>query len=119
MHRMRGVPLARKPRWQPPQDRKEKHFVGYNFAGPGTNVTRRLKDGVKPVNAIDKACLEHDLVTEPRGPHTGAGKPWAMRAADRRLIVACKKNRKLDPPVAQAIIIAMKALLRTGARGRR
>jgi len=98
---------------------KEKHFHGYNFAGPGTNVSRRLKNGVKPVNAIDAACLEHDKVTEPRGPNTGKGKPWAMRAADRALIVACKKHRRVDPTVAQAIIIAMKALLRTGARGRR
>lgn len=111
--------MVRKIRWQSPLDTQEKHFPGYNFAGPGTNVTRRLENGVKPVNEIDAACLEHDLVTEPRGPHTGDGKPWAMRAADRVLIVACKRNRHIDLTVAQAIIVAMKALLRIGARGRR
>ena len=100
-------------------DRKEKHFPGYNFAGPGTNVAKRLADGVEPVNEIDAACLDHDLVTEPRGPHTGKGRPWAMRAADQALIRACQRNRHVDPQVANAIIIAMKALLRTGARGRR
>ena len=79
----------------------------------------RLKNGVKPVNNLDAAALAHDLVTEPRGPHTGDEKPWKMRQADRALIAACKKHRMEDPTVAQAIIIAMKALLRTGARGRR
>lgn len=100
-------------------DNQEKHFPGYNFAGPGTNVARRLERGVKPVNNIDAAALQHDLVTEPRGPWTGEDKPWKMRQADRALIKACKKHRMEDPRVANAIIIAMKALLRTGARGRR
>ena len=100
-------------------DTREKHFPGYNFAGPGTNVAWRLKRGVKPVNKIDAAALQHDLVTEPRGPWTGKGKPSEMRRADRALIKACKKHRADDPRVANAIIIAMKALLRTGARGRR
>lgn len=111
--------LGKKPRWVPPYDSKEKHFFGYNFAGPGTNVTRRLENGVKPVNNLDAAALQHDIVTEPRGPNTGKDNPKKMRQADRALIAACKKYRKEDPRVAQAIIIAMQALLRTGARGRR
>ena len=111
--------MKRSVRWVPPMDTREKHFPGYNFAGPGTNVTKRLADGVQPVNEIDAACLDHDLVTEPRGPHSGKDRPWAMRAADQALIKACKRYRHVDPPVASAIIAAMKALLRTGARGRR
>ena len=105
-------------RYVPPYDSKEKHFPGYNFAGPGTNVWRRLRNNVKPMNNIDAACLKHDLVTEPRGPYSGKNNPGKMRAADRQLIVACKRYNREDPIVANAIIIAMKALLRTGARGR-
>ena len=61
----------------PPYDRQEKHVPGYNFCGPGTNVWRRLRNNVKPVNRIDAACLQHDRVTEPRGPYTLDGKTHA------------------------------------------
>ena len=106
------------PKYVPPYDRREQHLPGYNFAGPGTNLWKRWNKGVKPMNAIDAACIEHDIVTEPRGPHTGKDNPGKMRAADRRLIAACKKYWLVDPPVAAIIIAAMKAVLKTGARGR-
>lgn len=106
-------------KYVPPYDLKEKHFPGYNFAGPGTNVWRRVNSGVKPVNDIDGACLKHDYVTEPRGPYYGRKNPKKMREADRRLIAECKKYYLQDPPIAAAIIVAMKALLKTGARGRK
>ena len=106
------------PRYVPPYDRREQHLPGYNFAGPGTNVWLRWKRGVKPMNAIDQACLNHDVVTEPRGPYRGKGDPGKMRAADRRLIAACKKNYQVDPTAAALIIAAMKLVLKTGARGR-
>jgi len=41
-----------------------------------------------------------------------------MRAADRKLIAACRKYYMDDPPVAGVIIAAMNAVLATGARGR-
>lgn len=106
-------------KYVPPYDKKEKHFLGYNFAGPGTNVTKRLSNNVKPVNKIDAACLKHDMVTEPRGPYRGKNDPKKMRAADRKLIADVKKCWYVDPPVASIIIAAMKGLLKTGARGRR
>jgi len=106
-------------RYVPPYDRKEKHFPGYNYAGPGTNVGKRLRNNVKPVNKIDAACFRHDLVTEPRGPYYGKNNPKRMRQADKKLIRDVKKVAYVDPPVAFAIIAAMKALLRTGARGRK
>lgn len=106
------------PRYVPPLDKKEKHFPGYNYAGPGTNVNVRLQRKVKPVNPIDRACLKHDLVTEPRGPYYGKDDPKKMRAADRKLIADVRKVAYVDPPIAAAIISAMYALLKTGARGR-
>ena len=36
-------------------------FLGYNYLGPGTRVAERLRAGIKPVNSLDKAALDHDL----------------------------------------------------------
>jgi len=33
---------------------------GYQFCGPGTKVTKRLKRGDRGINILDKACREHD-----------------------------------------------------------
>jgi hypothetical protein len=109
-------------KYVPPYDTREKHFPGMNYCGPGTNVTRRLKNNVKPVDALDRAALEHDLVTEPRGPYRGKDDPKAMRAADRRLMQAAIKlrNEGYRPRwVADAVIAAMVYLLKTGVRGRK
>lgn len=44
---------------------KEFHLPGYNFCGPGTKLSKRLDSNdnpvTKPVNAIDKACMRHDI----------------------------------------------------------
>ena len=46
----------------------EMHIPGMNFCGPGTNLTKRLKDdGItvqnnsKPVDRVDEAALRHDM----------------------------------------------------------
>ena len=109
-------------KYRPPYDTREKHFPFMNFCGPGTNVTRRLKAGVEAMDRLDSAALEHDLVTEPRGPYTSKGDPMKLRAADRKLMKAAIKlrNEGYRPRwVADAVIAAMAYLLKTGARGRR
>jgi hypothetical protein len=73
---------------------------------------------VKPMNRIDAACLQHDRTTESRGPYLGRNNPRRMRAADRKLIVACRRYYMDDPATAGLIIAAMNAVLATGARGR-
>ena len=44
---------------------KEFHVPGYNFCGPGTKLSERLDSNdnpiTRPVNAIDKACMKHDI----------------------------------------------------------
>lgn len=77
------------PKYVPPQDLEEKHLPGYNFCGPGTNVNRRLKNGVKPMNELDEACLRHDLDTERRGPQK-AKSAKALKDSDKRLSKAAK-----------------------------
>lgn len=39
----------------------ELHWPGYNFLGPGTKLEKKLEAGVKPINDLDAAALEHDL----------------------------------------------------------
>lgn len=39
----------------------ELHLKGYNFCGPGTNLTKRLQRGDVGVNELDEACKEHDI----------------------------------------------------------
>lgn len=39
----------------------EYHLPGHNYLGPGTNVYKRLKDRVKPVDEDDYNALQHDV----------------------------------------------------------
>ena len=45
----------------------EMHLPGYNFAGPGTNLKKRLnpdltpKEWSKPINRVDEAAMNHDI----------------------------------------------------------
>jgi hypothetical protein len=108
-------------KYVPPYDRREQHLPGYNFCGPGTNVTRRLRSGVKPVNKLDAAALEHDIAVEPRGPYTAKGHGPALRAADRRLMEAAQRLMFVKGEnrwACMAVMSAMEGLLATGARGR-
>jgi hypothetical protein len=108
-------------RYVPPYDAREKHFPDMNYCGPGTNVNRRMREGVAPMDSLDRAAFVHDKVTEPRGPHTGRGNPRKLRAADAKLMREAIKlrNSGYRPRwVANAVIAAMVYLLTTGARGR-
>ena len=37
------------------------HLQGYNFCGPRTDVMGNLLAGLKPINKLDEACMEHDI----------------------------------------------------------
>ena len=39
----------------------EFHLPGYNFAGPGTKLAKRLKRGDKGINRLDDIALHHDI----------------------------------------------------------
>jgi len=107
----------------PPYDSQEKHYYGFNYCGPGTNVWRRRRMNVEPMDELDAACLQHDIVTEPRGPHLGKGNPMKLRSADRTLRnIALKLSTSPGYPkkgAAFSVAAAMDFILRTGARGRR
>ena len=88
-------PLLRKKllgsKYVPPYDSKEKHLPEHNFCGPGTNVTRRLNEGVQPMSELDAACRIHDIEIETRGPQTKGRSPKALRTSDMKLARAAKK----------------------------
>ncbi len=111
------------PRYVPPYDSQEKHYFGFNYCGPGTNVWRRMREGVKPMDELDVACYKHDLVTEPRGPYTSKGDPRKLRTADEVLMKEAKRlsNPLLyhNPGAAASVALGMSFLLSTGARGRK
>ena len=111
-------------RYVPPYDSREKHMPGMNFCGPGTNVWRRLRENVKPIDELDSACKAHDIATEPRGPYTSKGVPRKLRAADKKLRDAALKmsmpwSRYPHKDKATLVVFAMEYVLRTGIRGRR
>ncbi|AXH79363.1 MAG: hypothetical protein [Circular genetic element sp.] len=111
------------PRYVPPYDQEEKHYPGFNYCGPGTNVWRRMTNKVRPMDDLDAACYTHDIATEPRGPYTSQGDGSKLRSADRTLR---DKALKLSMPwsnypkksAAVSVAAAMELLLTTGARGR-
>lgn len=72
-------------KYVPPYDSKEKHLPGYNYCGPGMNVFRRQREGVQPVNALDHACMIHDVELEERGPQKVGSSKKALRASDKKL----------------------------------
>ena len=122
MTRTRTTRLKRRlVTYVPPYDKREKHLPGYNFCGPGTNMTRRMRENVRPVNRLDAGAYAHDIAVEPRGPYTAKGHGPALRQADRALLEEARRCLYLkgeDRWACIAVIRAMEALLATGARGR-
>ena len=39
----------------------ELHLPGYQYCGPGTKLTKRLKRGDVGINTLDRACKTHDV----------------------------------------------------------
>ena len=104
-----------------PPRKGERHLPGYNYCGPGTDYNRRVRTGVRPVNALDSASMVHDKYTETRGPKL-AKTPAEMWAADKRLMSAARSisRRTHDPRLVrdcEAVIAAMKANRHRKSRG--
>ena len=39
----------------------ERHFPGYQYLGPGTNLETRLELGIEPINDLDRIAQLHDI----------------------------------------------------------
>lgn len=64
------------------------HYPGYNYCGPGTDWSH-LEHPPEPINALDKACKQHDEDPE--------FKMWRWNQADARLYRFCNQN--LNNPI--------------------
>lgn len=88
------APPRKRPR--DPADRPGLHLPGYNFCGPGTDLSR----GDTPVNELDQACYIHDK---------DYGNPAIDTAdADDRLIQAARDTGTLSGMLVAGIIGAKK-----------
>ena len=91
--------LSRAPRIDVP--------VHGNFCGPGTDVMRKLLTGKTPTDALDSACLAHDVSYIRAGATAQpAFRKRVVESADRDLIEAASA---LQGPAALAVVAAMKA----------
>ena len=79
----------------------------YNWAGPGTEVERRLSQNIKPIDGIDAAAKQHDidytLNFQKRIKQGQKVSKQEVQLADKRFVESVKKNSK-DNPVFAAVI---------------
>lgn len=91
--RLNDDPMNDKPQ-------REWHEPGANFCGPGTDIRRRLAEGVKPTTQVDRQCVKHDidywniqqLLKSKKISRDDAKK--RVRATDDRLIGVSRYNAK-------------------------
>ena len=79
----------------------------YNYAGPGTNVERRLAQNIQPIDGIDAAAKQHDidytLDFQARMKRGQKVSKQEVQAADKRFVNRVKQSRG-DNPVFAAVI---------------
>ncbi len=85
----------------------------YNWAGPGTEVERRLSQNIQPIDGIDAAAKQHDidytLDFQRRMKQGQKVSKQEVQLADKRFVNAVKQNRKDNPLFAAAIPPVFKA----------
>ena len=85
----------------------------YNWAGPGTQVERRLSQNIQPIDNIDDAARNHDITyTLDFQKRMKQGKPVSkqeVQLADKRFVEKVKQNRKDNPLFAAVIPPVFKA----------
>lgn len=95
----------------------ELHLPGYQYCGPGTNLSKRLKRGDPGINKLDSACKAHDIAysrssdTEKRAI---ADKELAERAWER---FKASDSSWGEKSAAWAITNIMKAKNKFGSGG--
>jgi hypothetical protein len=79
--------------------------TNYNWAGPGTQIDRRLAMGAQsaPINGIDAVSKIHYLA------YNGAKSAKDVRRADEVFMAGVRRHRKDDPKVAAIALAAFHA----------
>lgn len=80
---------------------KALEFIGYEYLGPGTALDEKLKRGVKPVDWMDAAALQHDIAYRDANSLYAAGEISYGEAKDMIAMadwqLADKLQRSWDP----------------------
>jgi len=97
----------------------EMHIPGYQYCGPGTKLKKRLQRGDPGINALDKACKQHDIAYA-QEPSLNA-----RHKADRQLSIAAAETLA-DPDAtignkfaARAVKTVMDAKVKLGMGSKR
>ena len=91
------------PRINQETGKKENHIPLGNYAGPGTDIQRRLREGVRATTATDKAAQKHDIhffnIREllQDGDIDDKEAMKLVREADNVLIREAAKNISINP----------------------
>ena len=72
------------------------HYPGYKYLGPGTPLEQHLKDGVEPINDLDKAARAHDIAY--------ANPEKSTQDADREFLEDTKHIDSVAGTIARAAI---------------
>ena len=85
----------------------------YNFLGPGTAVEKRLEKNIKPIDNLDDAARDHDVIYtldfQKRMKQGQTVSKKEVQLADKRFVEKVKKNSKDNPVLAAAIPPIFKA----------
>lgn len=93
----------------------ELHIPGYNFCGPGTKLAKRLARGDRGINALDDACMAHDIIyaqnRENLSVRHEADKVLAKKAVER---ITAKDSDLGEKAAAIAVAGVMKVKRKLG-----
>lgn len=85
----------------------------YNYAGPGTQVERRLAQNIQPIDGIDAAAKQHDidytLDFQKRMKRGEKVSKQEVQMADRKFVESVKQNKADNPLFATVIPPVFKA----------
>ena len=93
--------------WVPPRA-GELHLPLGNYIGPGTDIRRRIREGVKPTTNTDAAARVHDIEYHNIGARLATGRisravaAKQVKASDNKLMKAALKSKLSLNPVENA-----------------
>lgn len=93
----------------------------YNYCGPGTNLEKRLKNKVEPINQLDLACQGHDVTYSRTNDNKEIGKADRLLADKAWKIFKDPKTPLGEKALSYLVNLAMKtkaAISGSGHRGR-
>lgn len=97
---------------------KEHHLRGQNFAGPGTQITRRLKEHIIPTTFTDAGAQRHDIDYYNardllrRGKISRNQAEARVRSSDKKLVDVAKKQvkskNKFERTTARKVMVGIR-----------